>query len=42
MQPKTTHFAFFKERPYFKVHGVGPWEVVYVNPADDLRSKTTN
>ena len=42
MQPKTTHFAFFKEETILQVHGVGPWEVVYVNPADDPRNKKTN
>ena len=40
MQPKTTHFAFFKEETILQVHGVGPWEVVYVNPADDPRKKS--
>jgi quercetin dioxygenase-like cupin family protein len=40
MQPKTTHFAFFKEETILQVHGVGPWEVIYVNPADDPRKKT--
>jgi quercetin dioxygenase-like cupin family protein len=40
MQPKTTHFAFFNEETILQVHGVGPWEVVYVNPADDPRKKT--
>jgi quercetin dioxygenase-like cupin family protein len=42
MQPKTTHFAFFDEETTLQVHGVGPWEVVYVNPADDPRNKKTN
>jgi anti-sigma factor ChrR (cupin superfamily) len=37
MQPKTTHFAFFREETILQVHGVGPWEVIYVNPADDPR-----
>ena len=39
-QPKTTHFAFFNEETILQVHGVGPWEVNYVNPADDPRKKT--
>jgi quercetin dioxygenase-like cupin family protein len=42
MQPKTTHFALFKEETILQVHGVGPWEVVYVNPDDDPRNKKTN
>jgi quercetin dioxygenase-like cupin family protein len=40
MQPKTTHFALFNEETILQVHGVGPWEVNYVNPADDPRKKT--
>ena len=40
MQPKTTHFAFFNEETILQVHGEGPWEVTYVNPADDPRKKT--
>jgi hypothetical protein len=40
MQPKTTHFAFFNEETIPQVHGAGPWEVNYVNPADDPRKKT--
>jgi hypothetical protein len=42
MQPKTTHFAFFDEETILQVHGVGPWEANYVNPADDPRNKKTN
>jgi len=40
MQPKTTHFAFFKDETILQVHGLGPWQVVYVNPADDPRKKS--
>jgi quercetin dioxygenase-like cupin family protein len=40
MQPKTTHFAFFNEETILQVHGVGPWAINYVNPADDPRKKT--
>ena len=40
MQPKTTHFGFFNDETILQVHGVGPWEVNYVNPADDPRKKT--
>jgi anti-sigma factor ChrR (cupin superfamily) len=39
MQPKTTHFAWTKEETMMQVHGVGPWAVNYVNPADDPRKK---
>jgi quercetin dioxygenase-like cupin family protein len=40
MQPRTTHFAFFNEETILQVHGVGPWAINYVNPADDPRKKT--
>jgi anti-sigma factor ChrR (cupin superfamily) len=39
MQPKTTHFAWTKEETMVQVHGVGPWAVNYVDPADDPRKK---
>jgi quercetin dioxygenase-like cupin family protein len=40
MQPKTTHFGVFNEETILQVHGVGPWEVNYVKPADDPRKKS--
>ena len=40
MQPKTNHFAWSKEETIIQVHGVGPWAINYVNPADDPRKKT--
>ncbi|MEQ1591678.1 MAG: cupin domain-containing protein [Thiobacillaceae bacterium] len=39
MQPKTNHFAWTKEETIVQVHGVGPWGINYVNPADDPRKK---
>ena len=39
MQPKTHHFAWTKEETIVQVHGVGPWAITYVNPADDPRMK---
>ena len=39
MQPKTPHFAWTKEETVVQVHGLGPWGVTYVNPADDPRKK---
>lgn len=39
MQPKTTHFAWNKEETIVQVHGIGPWGVTYVNPADDPRKQ---
>jgi quercetin dioxygenase-like cupin family protein len=41
MQPKTTHFATTNEETTVQIHGIGPWQIIYVNPADDPR-KTTN
>lgn len=39
MQPKTNHFAWTKVETIIQIHGVGPWAVNYVNPADDPRKK---
>ena len=39
MQPGTNHFAWFGEETVIQLHGVGPWTVTYVNPADDPRKK---
>ena len=39
MQPKTPHFAYTKQETEVQVHGVGPWTLTYVNPADDPRKK---
>jgi hypothetical protein len=39
MQPKTNHFGWTKDETVVQVHGVGPWGVTYVNPADDPRKK---
>jgi len=39
MQPNTNHFAWTKEETVVQVHGVGPWGVTFVNPADDPRKK---
>ena len=39
MQPKTTHFGWAREETIVQVHGMGPWGVTYVNPADDPMKK---
>jgi hypothetical protein len=39
MQPKTSHFAWTKDETIVQVHGMGPWGVTYVNPADDPRKQ---
>jgi quercetin dioxygenase-like cupin family protein len=40
MQPKTIHFGMFNEETILQVHGIGPWEIHYINPGDDPRKKT--
>jgi hypothetical protein len=37
---KMPHFAFVSRRgeAIVQVHGMGPWQVIYVNPADDPRN----
>lgn len=37
MQPRTNHFALTKSETIVQLHGIGPWGVNYVNPADDPR-----
>ena len=39
VQPKTNHFGWTKAETIVQLHGVGPWGVTYVNPADDPRKK---
>ena len=39
MPPGTRHFGWTKEETVVQVHGMGPWTVTYVNPADDPRKK---
>lgn len=35
MQPRAPHFAQFKDDTVLQIHGLGPWGITYVNPADD-------
>jgi hypothetical protein len=37
MPPRMTHFAWMKGETILQLSSTGPWEVVYVNPADDPR-----
>ncbi|MBI4564397.1 MAG: cupin domain-containing protein [Planctomycetes bacterium] len=37
--PRTNHYAFTKEETILQLTTIGPWEVIYVNPADDPRKK---
>lgn len=39
MPPKAPHFVVIKEETVIQVHGVGPWALNFVNPADDPRLK---
>jgi quercetin dioxygenase-like cupin family protein len=39
LPPDMRHFAMTKGRTVIQLHGVGPWSLVYVNPADDPRTK---
>jgi hypothetical protein len=39
MQPKTTHCAWTTDDTIVQVHGVAPWAVHEVDPADDPRKK---
>ena len=39
MPAKTNHFGWAKEETIVQVHGMGPWGVTWVNPADDPMKK---
>ncbi len=39
MPARMRHFAYFQEETILQLTGVGPWEINYVNPADDPRKK---
>jgi quercetin dioxygenase-like cupin family protein len=39
MVPNTPHFAWTNEETVLQLHGIGPWGIAYVNPADDPRKK---
>ncbi len=36
------HYAFTKGQTIIQLHGVGPWGITYVNPADDPRKKAAS
>ena len=38
MTPGMRHFAWVQEDTVIQVHGIGPWKINYVNPADDPRN----
>jgi hypothetical protein len=37
MNPGMRHFAFTRGETIIQRHGIGPWEIHYLNPADDPR-----
>ena len=39
MPPKMTHFAWTTGEAVLQLSSIGPWQVIYVDPADDLRNK---
>ena len=39
MPAKMNHFAWTKGETIVQIHGMGPWGINYVNPADDPRKK---
>jgi quercetin dioxygenase-like cupin family protein len=40
LEPGTRHFAESQGETIVQLHGVGPWRITYVNPADDPRKQT--
>lgn len=39
MPVKSTHFAWTQVETVVQLHGMGPWGITYVNPADDPRKQ---
>jgi quercetin dioxygenase-like cupin family protein len=39
MPPGTNHFVWTEEETVVQLNGTGPWDITYVNPADDPRKK---
>ena len=42
MPAQTAHFGYTKDGAVVQVHGIGPFTVTYVNPADDPRQPAAN
>ena len=38
MPAKHAHFFFTKKKTMIQLHGIGPWGITYINPADDPRN----
>lgn len=41
MQVGTRHYASCKQACTVQLHGIGPWGITYVNPADDPRNQAS-
>lgn len=39
MNTGTRHYAFTEMESIIQLHGMGPWDIIYVNAADDPRNK---
>lgn len=39
MNTGTRHYAFTEKESIIQLHGMGPWDIIYVNAADDPRNK---
>ena len=37
MPARMHHYAFTREQTMVQLHGIGPWEIIYLDPADDPR-----
>lgn len=40
LEPGVRHYAEAQGETVLQLHGVGPWRLTYVNPADDPRART--
>jgi hypothetical protein len=39
MPARTNHYAWVTQETILQVHGMGPFEITYINPADDPRKR---
>jgi hypothetical protein len=39
MPPGSAMFGYTKEDTVIQLHGIGPWGLTYLDPADDPRKK---
>jgi hypothetical protein len=40
LAPQMHHFFFTEVETVIQLHGIGPWQLYYINPDDDPRKKT--